>query len=109
MTVVEHLTELRRRIVICLIAVTGGAVIAFALFPWILHLMQHPYRNVTGKPLIFTNVLDPFAVRLRVAGYGGLILASPVWLLQTWRFVTPGLHANEKRYAVPFIASSIVL
>jgi sec-independent protein translocase protein TatC len=48
-------------------------------------------------------------VRLKVATYGGIILALPVWLWQLWRFVTPGLHKNEKRYAIPFVLSSVVL
>ena len=53
--------------------------------------------------------LEGFAIRLKVAGYTGLFLAFPVVLWQLWRFVTPGLHPKEKRYAVPFILSSIVL
>jgi sec-independent protein translocase protein TatC len=48
-------------------------------------------------------------VRLKVATYGGVALAVPVWMWQLWRFVTPGLHENEKRYAVPFIVSTVVL
>jgi sec-independent protein translocase protein TatC len=110
MTVVEHLTELRRRIIICAIAVTFGAVIAFALFPQILHWMTSPYRRITHKDtLVFLDPLGAFGVRLMVAGYGGIIVASPVLLWQTWRFVTPGLNTNEKKYAIPFVISSLVL
>lgn len=110
MTIVEHLTELRRRLIISLIAVAAGAVIAFVLFPQILHLLAGPYRKVTDQEdLIVTGVLDAFAARLKVATYGGLMLASPVVLWQTWRFITPGLYPKEKRYAIPFVASSIVL
>src|SRR5438552_2184473 len=58
---------------------------------------------------IFTGPLDAFVTRLKIATYGGVILAFPVWLWQLWRFITPGLNPREKRYAVPFVVSSIVL
>lgn len=110
MTVVEHLTELRRRLIVSIVAVGVGAVAAFVAFPLILEVLVEPYTDVTGnESLIFTDPLEAFATRLRVAGYGGLVLASPVVLWELWRFITPGLHAREKRYAVPFILSSIVL
>ena len=53
--------------------------------------------------------LDAFVVRLNITGYGGLVLASPVILFELWRFVTPGLKANEKRYAIPFALSTVAL
>lgn len=110
MTVVEHLTELRRRIFICLIAVVVGAVVCFIFFGTILDVLLDPYTEITGKKsLIFTDPLEAFSTRLRVSGYGGLVLASPVVLWQLWRFITPGLYAKEKRYAVPFLLSSIAL
>jgi sec-independent protein translocase protein TatC len=112
MTVVEHLAELRHRIIVCLLAVAGGAVIAFILFPQILHWMEAPLKHVLPKEdakLIITGPLEGFAVRLKVAAYGGIIAASPVILWQTWRFVTPGLYTREKKYAVPFVVSSLIL
>ena len=110
MTVVEHLTELRRRIFVCLIAVALGAVVCFVFFGTILDVLLEPYTEITGKKsLIFTDPLEGFSTRLRVAGYGGLVLASPVVLWELWRFITPGLYKNEKRYAVPFLVSSIAL
>jgi sec-independent protein translocase protein TatC len=118
MTLVEHLTELRRRIVICVIAVAIGAIVAFVLYPQILSFLSRPYEELTrgtrncppdGCKLANTDPLSPFAVRLKIATYGGIILALPVWLWQLWRFVTPGLHKNEKRYAIPFVLSSVVL
>ena len=118
MTLIEHLTELRRRLIISVIAIVVGATIAFLVYNRILHLLQHPYAEVTrhrkgcrpdGCRLIVTNPLQPFIVRLKVATYGGLVLALPVVLWQVWRFITPGLNPKEKRYAIPFILSSIVL
>jgi sec-independent protein translocase protein TatC len=118
MTLVEHLSELRRRIIISLVAVGVGAIVAFIFYDWIFHFLSHPYRELTknqhgcgpdGCSLVATDPLQPFAVRLKVATYGGIVLALPVWLWELWRFVTPGLHRRERRYAIPFILSSIVL
>lgn len=110
MTVIEHLAELRRRIFVCLIAVVVGAVVSFIFFGTILDVLLEPYTEITGKTsLIFTDPLEAFSTRLRVSGYGGVVLASPVLLWQLWRFVTPGLYVNEKRYAIPFLLSSIAL
>jgi sec-independent protein translocase protein TatC len=58
---------------------------------------------------IITGPLDGFAIRMRVSGWGGLVVALPVVLWQLWRFITPGLHPREKRYAVPFILSAVAL
>ena len=110
MSLVEHLTELRRRLIISAIAVVVGAIICFTLYQFILNFLIGPYRDVTGKNNL--QVLDPleaFATRLKIAGYGGIFVASPVVLWQLWRFITPGLHPREKRYAIPFIAASILL
>jgi sec-independent protein translocase protein TatC len=113
MTVVEHLGELRRRLVISIVAVAVGAAVAFALYSHILSFFVHPYCRVVGPhhpcQLFVTGPLDGFSIRLKIAGYGGLFIASPVVLWQLWRFVTPGLQAKEKRYAIPFIVASIVL
>jgi sec-independent protein translocase protein TatC len=112
MTVVEHLAELRRRIIVCVIAVTIAAVIVYIFSLHIIRFLIDYYEDATDgqrNALIFTGPLDAFATRLKVATYGGIVLALPVWLFQLWRFVTPGLHPREKRYATPFVATSIVL
>lgn len=118
MTLVEHLTELRRRLVISLVAVALGAVVVFVLYEHVIELLSEPYRDVTsgikgcapnGCDLTVIDPLAPFIVRLKVASYGGIVVALPVWLWQMWRFITPGLHPREKRYAVPFLLASIVL
>lgn len=109
MTVVQHLTELRDRLFFSLVAVALGAVICFLLFNRIIGFMIEPYEEATGKVLIFTQPLEAFLTRLKVSAYGGLVLASPVVFWHLWRFITPGLHSKEKRYAVPFVASSVVL
>jgi len=110
MTLVEHLTELRRRLIICVLAVVMGAIVAFVLYNQILNFLIHPYQQVTHrKTLLITDPLEAFATRLKISAYGGLFLASPVVLWELWRFITPGLHKREKRFAIPFIVSSILL
>ena len=109
MSVWDHLRELRGRITISLIAVAFGAIICFALFEPILGFILDPYEDITNKIFITTGPLDAFILRMKVAAYGGIVIASPVIFFQLWRFVTPGLYPNEKKYAVPFVIASVVL
>jgi sec-independent protein translocase protein TatC len=110
MSLVEHLAELRRRLIISAVALVAGGIVAFLLYNVILDFLLGPYTEVTGKDtLVITDPLEGFATRLKIAAWGGLFLASPVVLWQLWRFITPGLHKREKRYAIPFIVSSILL
>jgi sec-independent protein translocase protein TatC len=117
MTLVEHLTELRRRLLISIAAVTAATLLAFFFYNQVLHFMAQPYSSalrrhhigILGGRLVVTGPLEGFTTRLKVSGYLGLAIALPVVLWELWRFVTPGLHRKEKRYAVPFIAASLVL
>lgn len=111
MTLVEHLTELRTRVLVCTLAFVIAATVAFLVYPWILTFLKHPYCQVSPHRCGFyiTGPLDGLALRVKIAAYGGLFLASPVLLWELWRFITPGLNPREKRYAVPFIVASIVL
>lgn len=116
MSVVDHLRELRDRVVFSLIAVALGAMVCFIFFEPIISLMIEPYRDATrtallpdGKDLIFTNPLEAFTTRIKVAAYGGFVVASPVVFFHLWRFITPGLHPKEKKYAIPFVVSSVIL
>jgi sec-independent protein translocase protein TatC len=112
MTLVEHLTELRGRVLACAVAFVVAATVAFLFYPHILSFLQHPYCEIRpphGCKFYITGPLDGLALRVKIAAYGGLFLASPVLLFEFWRFITPGLKPNEKRYAIPFVAASIVL
>jgi sec-independent protein translocase protein TatC len=113
MTLVEHLQELRHRLIVSVVALVAGGTVAFYLYNRILSFLEQPYCRAVGPhrscSLFVTGPLDGFAIRLKIATYAGFVLASPVVLWQLWRFVTPGLNPNEKRYAVPFVASSLVL
>jgi len=117
MTLTEHLRELRRRVVISGLAIIVATAVAFAFHHWLLHVITKPYcdlpehyRAIQGRcTLVVGGVLDPFTVTLRLSLYAGLLLSSPVWLYQVWRFVTPGLYDKERRWALTFVASSVGL
>ena len=117
MTLGEHLRELRTRILISLLAIVAGTIVAFVFHHQLLSVLTRPYCHLPKSyrletdrcTLVVTGVLDAFTVTLKLSLYVGLILSSPVWLWQLWRFVTPGLHQNERRYAIAFVGSSVVL
>jgi sec-independent protein translocase protein TatC len=112
MTLWEHLAELRSRIVKCVIAIALGAVVGWLIFGPLLDFLQRPYcdlMNGQNCDLIATGPLDAFTLRIQMSVYVGLALAMPVLLWQLWRFITPGLYPNEKRYALPFVFSALLL
>lgn len=112
MTVVEHLSELRRRLMISIVAVAIAGVICYIFALDIISFFLDFYRDATDgdrNAFVFTGPLDAFITRLKVATYGAIVLALPIWLWELWRFITPGLNPKEKRYAIPFIISSLAL
>ena len=110
MTVWEHLAELRRRIMVSLVAVFVGAVVAYLAWPALIDIITNPLcRQLEDCQLYATDPVATFTIRLQVSIYGGIILAMPVLLWQLWRFVTPGLHEHERRYAIPFVAAALLL
>jgi sec-independent protein translocase protein TatC len=114
MTLMQHLIELRHRIIVCCIAIGVAAVAGWFLYPPISHFLVHPYNeiaasSIAGGDLIATSPVEGFAVRIKITAYVAIALAMPVILWQIWRFVSPGLYKHEKRYALPFILSAITL
>jgi sec-independent protein translocase protein TatC len=117
MPLMEHLRELRMRIVRCLLAVAVGTIVILAIYDPVKNFLTKPYRELCKQrpefkcdgSLFSLGPLDGFSARMRVCAYGGLILALPVVLWQIWRFVVPALSKKEKHYAGPFITSSVVL
>jgi sec-independent protein translocase protein TatC len=114
MSMLEHLYELRDRIIKSAIAIAVGATIAWFLYPQINDFLREPYCDLQGSSidscqLLQTEPLEGFSVRLKIAGYGGIALAMPVLLWQVWRFVTPGLYTHEKKWAYPFVFSALIL
>ncbi len=110
MTLAEHLAEARRRFLISAATVLTLGVVAFLIYPQILHVLQQPYCAATPGHCRFlvTNPLDGLTLRIKIGFFGGLLFASPVLFWQAWRFITPGLKAKERRYAVPFVGLSLV-
>lgn len=117
MTLTEHLRELRSRIIRCMLAVVVGIILIMAFYDQVLSFLKGPYvdlcerkpRGFCTPDLISLGPLDGLSTRFSIATYGGIIIALPVILWQIWRFVVPALHQKEKRYAIPFVLSSVLL
>lgn len=110
MTLWEHLAELRTRLFRVAIAVAVGALLGWFLYPYVLAILKHPFNEVQpGQPFIATEPLQAFGLRLKMSAYIGIAVAMPVIVWQVWRFVTPGLYPHEKKYAIPFTVSAVVL
>jgi sec-independent protein translocase protein TatC len=111
MTLSEHFGELRRRLIVAVVAFVIGAVVSAIFYNWMLGVLQHPYCRINPHNCRFyvTAPLDPLTLRIKLAAFGGLVLASPVLLFELWKFVTPGLRRQERQYALPFVSASVVL
>jgi sec-independent protein translocase protein TatC len=105
MSFLDHLDELRRRIITAIVAVGAGFLTAFYFIGPIFDFVMRPLTElVTARvELIYTEPTEGFMLQIKMAALVGLILAMPVVLWQVWRFVAPGLYAHEKRFAVPFV------
>jgi sec-independent protein translocase protein TatC len=116
MTVIEHLTELRYRLIISALAFFAGSIVAYVFYPHILSLLKFPLKEggkLSGIPgigdLSVRGVTSAFLIKIKVSLFAGFVFALPIILFQVWRFITPGLEAKEKRYALPFVLSSLLL
>jgi len=113
MSLVDHLEELRWRILKSLIAIAVGTVIAFIFRERIVSFLAAPLPQgadmLTHGKIVVTGITEGFTVFLLISFAAGVILALPVILYQVWAFVAPGLYAHEKRTAVPFIFIGLVL
>jgi sec-independent protein translocase protein TatC len=110
MSFLEHLEELRKRLMVALVSLLGGVVIAFAFIDRIFGFIMRPLQQVlpAGGKLIYTEPAEAFLLYMKIAVLAGLILAAPVILSQVWLFVAPGLYSHEKRFAIPFVVLSTV-
>jgi len=110
----EHLEELRKRIIHSLMAVAVGFGACWGFRERIYEFMQRPimdalHKNGMPQKLVYLNPTDPFNIYLKIAALAGLFLTSPYVLYQVWMFISPGLYRREKRYLVPFMVSTIAL
>ncbi|MDJ0924671.1 MAG: twin-arginine translocase subunit TatC [Acidimicrobiia bacterium] len=109
MPLMAHLVELRSRIIKSVVAIAVGSVVGFIFYRDILELLARPYEGATDEPLAFFQPTEPFSLALRVALFGGTILASPVIIYQIWRFIGPALTKRERRYVYPLSAVMALL
>lgn len=120
MSLVDHFIELRTRVVRACVAIVIGMVIGYLVWHPVYKVLQRPFCTIPKDkrvtipglgdcPTFYAHPLDGFQIRLKVSAIVGILLASPVWLYQLWAFVTPGLKRNERRWALSFVASSLLL
>ena len=120
MPVMDHLRELRNRIVKAALALIAGMIVGFVFFDQAWRVIERPlcHTVVNGhsgcatpgvNQLILNSPLDPFYLRVKVAFIVGVILSSPVWLYQIWSFIAPGLYAREQRWGHIFLATAVPL
>ena len=104
MTLAEHLRELRNRIVRSAIVILLGTILVWQKFQDIFAVIRGPFDQVAGSNtvLALTGVTSGFSMQLRISLAAGVVLTSPFWLFQIWRFIAPGLHGNEKKWAYVF-------
>ena len=105
MTIWEHLEELRRRLVICIVTVLVGFIVCWFYREQLFSIVERPFLQYVqkGEKLTFITLTEPFFVYMKVAAFASLIFTSPILITQLWLFIAPGLYKKERMYAVPFI------
>jgi len=124
MSLIEHIRELRNRVVKIAIVVTIGSVIGWLVYPHVWHFIEQPFcrlpagtRHLPGttthgdcrQQLYVNGIFDAFFLRLQIAITTGVILSCPVWLYQVWAFIAPGLYRRERRWAYYFVGAAVPL
>jgi sec-independent protein translocase protein TatC len=127
MPLMDHLRELRSRVIRSLLAIMAGTVVGLlpGVYDRLWRFIEHPFakasaalcrshygvRGCTGinNSLIVSGIFDPLSIRIEIAFFFGLIVTSPVWLYQLWAFIAPGLYAREKRYTYAFVGAAVPL
>ena len=120
MTLVDHLSELRYRLIVTISAIAVGAIFGWFLFDRVIDLLLNPYcdywrtvplrlRATPDCALFFSGALEPLLIKFKLVAFLGLFLALPVVLYQLWAFIVPGLTRRERKMAIPFVVSSVLL
>ncbi len=121
MPLLDHLRELRNRVVKAALALTAGSVIGWFVYPPVWNFIKAPYCKIPqphgygaivlhqGCQLFVTGLWDPLFLRLQISIATGILLSSPIWLYQLWAFIAPGLYKRERRWAYYFVGAAIPL
>jgi sec-independent protein translocase protein TatC len=119
MSLIEHIRELRNRVVKIVLALLVGTGVGLVFFEPVWHLIERPFCTAKinghtgchgiGHQLVLNSVLAPFMLRVEVAFFFALVVTSPIWLYQIWAFVAPGLYKREKRWTYAFVGTAVPL
>jgi sec-independent protein translocase protein TatC len=120
MPLMDHIRELRNRVVKMALGLIAGMIVGFVFFNWAFKILEDPLcrakvRGLTGchtigvNQLVLSGPLDSFYMRVKIAFLVGIIISCPIWLYQIWKFVSPGLYAKEKRWGYIFLGSAVPL
>lgn len=111
MTFLEHLDELRRRLIRLIAYIAVGFVACFYFSREIYNFVSRPIIGSLpkGMTLAYTNPTDPFTLYMKVSVLAGIFLTAPLSLYEVWKFIAPGLYRREKKYVVPFMVSAVLL
>jgi sec-independent protein translocase protein TatC len=110
MPIIEHLRELRVRLIRAVIALTAGFIVAYFFSDQLFSALTLPIREVSHDKLLLigTGVGEAFFTKIKVSLVAGLFLASPAVFYEIWKFIAPGLYANERKMAFPFIVFATI-
>jgi sec-independent protein translocase protein TatC len=110
----DHLVELRSRLIKCAIAIAIGSALGWLAYNPVLSWLREPLESISDDPdvsskLRFLGPMDGFLFRIKMSAYLGIAICMPYLLWQLWRFISPGLYQNERRYASAFVVSATTL
>lgn len=109
MTLIEHLSELRVRLTQSAYSIVVGTCLAWGLSDHLFNLIRKPIQPyLPNGGLVFTSPIDKFMAHIKLAVVAGLVFSAPFWLYQVWKFISPALYKNEKKYAAGFILSGTI-
>ena len=112
MSFLEHLDELRKRLIYISWSLLGGCIVAYAFFQKIFDFIMKPMYTILaqqpngGSKLMYTAGAEPFMLYVKIGFIAGIFIASPLIIYQIWKFIAPGLYTHEKKFAIPFVLLS---